>query len=83
MYLHLVDNVEQFDYTLYDKETMRQIYYGHLDVSAVCEHSAQGIFNAARYATFEDYGITPQPHQTHGCSPSLLGIRQINCGRTN
>lgn len=57
VYFHLVDNVEQFDYTLYDKETMRQIYYGHLDVSAVCEHSAQGIFNAARYAAFEDYGI--------------------------
>lgn len=57
VYLHLMDNAEDFGYTLYDKETMRLIYHGHLDVSAVCEHSAQGIFNAARYATFEDYGI--------------------------
>ena len=57
VYLHLMDNAEDFGYTLYDKETKRLIHYGQVDISAVCEQPAQGIFNAARYAVFEDYGI--------------------------
>lgn len=59
VYLHLMDNAEDFGYMLYDKETKRLIHYGQVDISAVCEQPAQGIFNAARHAVFEDYGITP------------------------
>lgn len=57
IYLHIADSGDRFDYTIYDKETMHQVYYGQLDVSTVCEQTAQGISNAARYAVFEDYGI--------------------------
>lgn len=57
VYLHIADSVSRFDYTIYDKETMRQVDHGQLDVSTVCDHPAQGIFNAARYAVAEDYGI--------------------------
>lgn len=56
-YLHIADSVGQFDYTIYDKETMRQVYHGQLNASTVCEKPAQGIFNVAQYAVFEDYGI--------------------------
>lgn len=56
-YLHIADSVGQFDYTIYDKETMRQVYHGQLDVPTVCNQPERGIFNAARYAAFEDYGI--------------------------
>ncbi len=56
-YLHIVDNVSQFEYTIYDKETMCQLYHGQLDGSTVYEQPAQGIFNAARYAVAEDFGI--------------------------
>lgn len=57
VYLHLMDNAEDFGYTLYDKETMRLIHYGQVDISAVREQPVQGIFDAARCAVFEDYGI--------------------------
>lgn len=57
VYLHIADSVEQFDYTIYDKETMRQVYHGQLDVTTVCGQPTQGIFNAARNAIFADYGI--------------------------
>ncbi len=57
VYLHLMDNAEDFGYTLYDKETMRLIHYGQVDISAVRKQPAQGIFDAARCAVFEDYGI--------------------------
>ena len=56
-YLHMVDNITQVDYTIYDKETMRQIFHDQLDMSTVCEQPVMGIFNAARYAVAEDYGI--------------------------
>lgn len=57
VYLHIADSGDRFDYTIYDKETMRQVYHGQLDVNTVREQPAQGIFNAARCAVFEDCGI--------------------------
>lgn len=57
VYLYIADRVSRFDYTIYDKGTMRQVYQDQLDMSTVCEQPAMGIFNAARYAVAADYGI--------------------------
>ena len=57
IYLHMVDNATQVDYTLYDKETMRQVFRSQVEMSAVWDQPAMGFFNAARYAVAEDCGI--------------------------
>lgn len=56
-YLHIQEGADHFDYTLYDKETMRQTYHGQMDASMVSEQPAKGILPAARSAVFKEYGI--------------------------
>lgn len=56
-YLHIQEGAGHFDYTLYDKETMRETYLGRIDASMVWEQPAKGILPAARSAVFKDAGI--------------------------
>lgn len=56
-YLHIQEGAGHFDYTLYDKETMRETYLGRIDASMVLEQPAKGILPAARSAVFKDAGI--------------------------
>ena len=56
-YLHIQERVGNFEYTLYDKETLCQIHHDQISDSLVWEQPVNGVLAAARYAVFEDYGI--------------------------
>ena len=44
VYLHIADSGDRFDYTIYDKETMRQVYHGQLDVNTVREQAGLWLY---------------------------------------
>lgn len=57
IYVHIQEDIHDFYYTIYDKESMRQLHQDQIDKEYVVDKIWMGPRSAARCAVCEDFGI--------------------------